>query len=214
MGLININDMQTGDDATAELWNSRYATIVNAINGNIDSANLTDGAVTAAKLASNSVTTAKINDGAVTAAKLVDSAVAGANMGTPVAFHAYRSATKSIGSSATDVAHDTERYDYGSNFNTSTGVFTAPYAGIYSFKAAVLGGASATRIVLQFVCSTAGTFTPFDVTGTAMREGTGNLELALEAGETVKVKVLFSGGTFDVANTNTFFAGHLVGRTS
>lgn len=75
MGLINITDIQTNDDATAELWNSRFATIVNAINGNIDSANLADSAVTSAKLASLAVTSGKIADNAVTTGKIPDAAV-------------------------------------------------------------------------------------------------------------------------------------------
>lgn len=77
MGLINIADIQTGDDATAELWNSRFATIVNAINGNIDSANLADGAVSSAKIASSAVTAGKISDSTITYAKLLDTIFSG-----------------------------------------------------------------------------------------------------------------------------------------
>lgn len=132
--------------------------------------------------------------------------------GLPVAFHAYRNAVKSIGNSVVDVVHDTELFDYGSNFNTTTGVFTAPYAGVYHFDTGLNGENASNRVYLNFICSTAGTFTVFD-TDAINRKASGSLTINLAASETVKVGALVSS-TVDVAGTETFFAGYLVGRTN
>lgn len=66
MSLISLPDMNNGDDATKDLFNLRFDTIINTINGNIDGTNI----------ANNSITTSKIADGAVTLAKL-DTVTAG-----------------------------------------------------------------------------------------------------------------------------------------
>lgn len=131
--------------------------------------------------------------------------------GRPVAFHAYRNASKTIGASPADVVHDTILFDYGSNFNTTTGVFTAPYAGVYFFNTN-LAGANATRKIVYFVCSTAGTFKTTDIEATTSRSIAGTLTIALAASETVKVQGYFAVNG-DAAATDTWFAGYLIGRT-
>lgn len=60
MGLINITAIADGMTADDELWNSRFAIIVNEINGHIGTTNLEDGAVTTSKLGAQAVTAAKI----------------------------------------------------------------------------------------------------------------------------------------------------------
>jgi len=154
-----------------------------------------------------------VTSDSVVTANIADKNVTGAKLGTPVAFHAYRAAVKTIGGSAVDVVHDTERYDLGSNFNTSTGVFTAPYAGVYSFTASMDADAvTNARVFIQFVCSSAGTFRGNDIEATDARYVQGVLEIDLSASETVKVQGFCSGNT-NVAGTETYFAGHLIGRT-
>lgn len=71
MGLINVPDIENLDAATPDLWNTRFGTIVDVINGNLSSDNLASGAVTAAKLATGAVTEGKIDDLAVTSRKAV-----------------------------------------------------------------------------------------------------------------------------------------------
>lgn len=85
MTLVTYTDIQEDDAATPDLWNTRFSSIVNAINGNLDSSNLADNAVstnkitnlavTSAKLATDAVATAKIPDNAVTTVKIADSNV-------------------------------------------------------------------------------------------------------------------------------------------
>lgn len=52
--------------------------------------------------------------------------------GQPVAFSTSYSISVGTGASV-DVDGGTEDYDYGGNFDDSTGIFTAPYDGVYLF---------------------------------------------------------------------------------
>ena len=60
MGLITIENMEDGVDASANLWNERFGKITDTINGNIESVNLKNNAVTREKIASGAVTSDKI----------------------------------------------------------------------------------------------------------------------------------------------------------
>lgn len=51
MGLVNIPEVSNGNPVDKELFNSRFAPIVAALNGNIDAANIKDASVTYAKMA-------------------------------------------------------------------------------------------------------------------------------------------------------------------
>lgn len=70
MGLITIPDLSDATDADANDINSRNATILGLVNGNIDSANIKAAGVATTNLATDAVTTTKISAGAVTAAKI------------------------------------------------------------------------------------------------------------------------------------------------
>lgn len=61
MGLISYDQLEDDVDATANLFNERFAKIYNEFNGNITAANLFNGAVTTPKIADGAVTSAKLN---------------------------------------------------------------------------------------------------------------------------------------------------------
>jgi hypothetical protein len=70
MTLVSFDDIENGEAATADVWNARYAAILAAVNGNLDSNNLADNAVIASKIAAGAVTNGKLAANAVTNAKL------------------------------------------------------------------------------------------------------------------------------------------------
>jgi len=73
MGLISISNIIDGTLAKAADVNSRIATILGVINGNIDAANIALASITQALMANNSVGTNQLIDGSVTRVKLASS---------------------------------------------------------------------------------------------------------------------------------------------
>lgn len=141
-------------------------------------------------------------------------------LGRPVAFSAYLSgAFATGGTSPVKVPLDTEDYDDGSNFNTTTGQFTAPYNGRYHFSGAVTitntGGQVANCSIyvngverkrgLQINSPAASHTQLYNVAS----------DISLTAGDTVELytttattsRSLFVGSAF------TYLSGHLIGRT-
>lgn len=72
MALISIPNIVEGTLAKASDVNTRVASILGLVNGNIEAANIKAGAVGTTQLADSAVTTGKIADSAITRAKLVD----------------------------------------------------------------------------------------------------------------------------------------------
>lgn len=118
-------------------------------------------------------------------------------------FNAYASATTSnvTGAGSTvDVIFDTENSDVGNNYDSSTGVFTAPITGKYIFTAGVnlldIAAASATDIQINLVttgqtysqkCSISATSTVHTAEITRI--------VSLTAGQTAKIQVSVSGSS-------------------
>lgn len=59
--LLNIQNIEPGDAASPNLWNSRFAAIQTVLNGNVDSDNLKAGAVTREKIANQAIDSSKID---------------------------------------------------------------------------------------------------------------------------------------------------------
>lgn len=214
MGLINITDINTGDDATAELWNARFATLVNVINGNIDSANLADSAVTSAKIASSAVTSGKLADQAVTSAKLQDGISVADNASNPYKFEAH-APSGSIQNQTKTVIYPTETFDTGGNYDASTGVFTAPADGYYFFSGSTSwnSGANATHAIQLVVAG--GTYVGTEITSSAAGNfaGTASGLYKMTQGQTAYVQAYSSYTGTGQGIGGGSFSGFMVSAT-
>lgn len=209
MPLINVPDIQNLDAATPELWNSRFGTITNVINGNLSSANLADSAVTAPKLATDSVTTGKIVDANVTPAKRTE----------PYKFSVHRAAAHTSSNSFTLVQFDTKLYDTSSNVDvvTNKGRFTAPVSGFYHFSALVgnpsNGGVPIhTKLYKNGSSIKVGSYPGAAPSGAAFSGVSGDLQLI--AGDYVEVYFLgVNGAAMTTGSDACYFDGHLISIT-
>lgn len=111
------NTFSGGSTILASEMNANFTALTDQINGSIDSDNLADGAVTAAKLAGGAVNRASVDATGAVAATM--------------------SAKQDCTASYAALAFDTEEYDYDSAYNNSTYTYTAPAAGLYTFKVIV-----------------------------------------------------------------------------
>lgn len=208
MALINVPDIQNLDAATPELWNSRFGTIANEINGNLDSANLSNGAVTAGKLATDSVTTGKIADGNVTPPKWT----------LPYKFSVYRATAITLSAASyTLIPYDTKLFDTSSNVDVATnkGRFTAPVNGFYWFYSST-NTATSNYILPALYKNGTLLLNGDDITSGAgsMAGAVGGL-VQLIAGDYIEVFV--NAGAAAVAlntgSTTSYFMGWLVSQT-
>jgi len=108
------------------------------------------------------------------------------------------------------VIFDTTTANEGSNYNTSTGIFTAPVAGNYLFNTTVeLTGITSAMTYAQYAI--AGTVTVYVNAYECSYSGTlivsAPLTLALAQGATVAVTIQVAGGTKVVSIANSFFSG-------
>lgn len=142
---------------------------------------------------------------------------------TGVAFTGSASSTSVSNGNQTTLASWTEDLDQGSNFNNTTGIFTAPTTGVYAFSAAyssnaaivVTGGSAATLLFNKNNgASSWGIIWRAQVTGTYRVDfGGGGPAIALTAGDTVRLDLLNNSGSgLTGENTTTFFSGWKLGN--
>jgi len=127
------------------------------------------------------------------------------------------------------VLYDTEEYDLNNDYDPTTGVFTAPVAGLYQFDYSLtIGDLTAAHNTFSFdlVRSGGDNFKSMDINPGAARDLNNNLtqnnsvSVQLSAGEQISIGMLVSGSTKTVdakgiiASTYLcFFSGHLVNET-
>lgn len=201
MALINVPDIQNLDPATPELWNSRFAEIVNAINGGLDADNLAALAVTTSRLAALAVTTAKIADAAVTPPKWTN----------PYKFRVRRVAAQTTTAGAfTKIAFDTEDYDTNNNF--ASGSYTAPVNGFYHFNARAAGNGNTQLIIALYK------------NGAFLERGGHQLinavqgviysnDVELDAGDVMDIYLFGDAAVAIEVGTGCYFSGHLISET-
>jgi len=137
-------------------------------------------------------------------------------------FWAYCTADTNVNvSSGTPVEFDAERFDVGSNFDTSTYTFTAPVTGKYFFSAGCridLVDTAATYYRIRLITSNQESSTILDPNYSVdLNYQTHQLASVfdMDASDTVSVNILQSGGgTASHVNSNiayTWFTGYLLG---
>lgn len=200
MSTISVSLPADGSTASVSQYNTPITTIVNAINGGLDNSNIGTGA-------------------AIAASKI--SGLNPTNFSNPYKFSCYVSVNQTVSSSTWSlVAFDTKNFDTGSNFNTTTHMFTASIDGFYQFNATLpaisVPSADAYQLALNV-----GTFstTPTLVGFTNYIGGTGNpissmsTLLQLSASQTVQVYAYTSSTTLGGGINFSSFSGFLVSAT-
>ena len=147
---------------------------------------------------------------------------------TNIGFSAYLSTTQNnVTGDGTyyQVPYDTVLYDLDSNYNPTTGVFTAPVTGQYVFSAASTSSGIGTAIDMrQMIMTTSNSYT-FDgdfTTTNGLYSTTQTVQTSMTAGDTAFVKFYVYGTGSKTANALGFdginiwcsFSGHLLSSSS
>ena len=131
-----------------------------------------------------------------------------------VSFRAYQSTAQAVAAATfTKVLFQTEDYDTGGNFASST--FTAPTAGVYMFACSINADlADGERAIVQFYVNGVAHTRVFDFSAgfAATGSATGSALIKLAAADTVDVYVYYSVAEDTVIGINvTYFSGIRIG---
>lgn len=204
MPTINITPIEDDAEAVASVWNTRFDTIVDLLNGNLDADNI----------ANLGITTAKLANGAVTNAKVADTSIGPEKMQNPLAFLATQDTQALSASTWTKAQCDTEIYDYGEDYDNATNYrYTAPVDGVYHFSGSCSFSGSERMIVeVRKNGADEREYRGTDIlvtTATGAKTSTVATDMYLDAGEYAEFWV-WSDDAVDAEAIR--FSGHLVGQ--
>lgn len=194
MGLISPAQVQDGTTSVnAAAVNNPINTIANEFNGNIDDANIKPGAAIAGS---------KVNI---------------ASFSNPYKFSVYRGSAWTAASGYGKVQFDTENFDTGSNFDSTTNYrFTAPVAGFYMFCAAAESSITGSNFVgIALYVNGSKVKENFWVNGSTTTTSGAHISalLQLSTSDYVEVYHRGTGGAGVATNSATWFTGHFVSAT-
>jgi hypothetical protein len=123
---------------------------------------------------------------------------------------------------AYNIVFDTSVFSIGGTYNAATGVFTAPYAGLYLFTYVLsVGDISASNtsgsIALTLTSNSVSyRIAPYNVTSSLNKSSfTGSHLVSMAGGDTARMTIQINGGTkvVDVLGNETWFTCHTVTTT-
>lgn len=133
-----------------------------------------------------------------------------------VAFRARRNTTYNSTASGQSAGFvfDSITYNYGGGYSDSTGLFTAPVTGIYSFKFSAYTEPMTRAFWIprgsKFTADPNGTGTRYnDLTAGTVARLLGHAEIHMNAGQTFGLDI-WTASSINIATADTWFAGHLV----
>lgn len=135
------------------------------------------------------------------------------------AFNAYLNSSLNSGASSTKIVFDATQLNQGSHYSTSTGLFTAPIAGLYFFSASLALGPGITEsryfVIRLYVNSTnvlTGRGNAINTTGSTYDQVNVSGVVEMSANDTAEIQGQSENATaFYYADRACYFTGHLVG---
>lgn len=216
--VANATNANTPDSAADNVFSfvTSRSTSNTADNGSPPTFGILLAIVTVANGAT-AITNANITDKRTQLVFTASGTLSTASLSNPYKFSVFRNSAWTDGNGAfTLITFDTETYDTGTNYSTSTGKFTAPAAGTYHFTAGLNVPVSNGSLHIIALYKN-GTEVIRGVQGTASSTGglqdiiSGDVKLALN--DYIQVFHQGSGGTGNAGAALTYFSGFLISAT-